>query len=288
MIHVPPLPESIRRGDWAHHDSAAYFSGVFSRHVKGLHVVTQEKGEIQQYLFTGSLLNLNGTCFWMTAGHVVDNLREIVMADSVLEGAQILDGYPKEGANAVPLPLSELELLSCDEDGFDLGCIPMPNWFAQTLDTNPYTKMLDPSAWNGHAKANAEAFYLVGMPSEWNDFREELTPGKTYASVNAIVACVPIRLTPDRPEDKHGTFWGKKDVVYAEVLECQHDDGRGLESLNGTSGGLIFGVRRMNGGLRYWLYGVQSSWLPKRRILRATDIGVLDGIVKRERADAAK
>lgn len=287
MEHKHRLPRSIERGEWESHQTTAYLSHVFSRHVKGLHVVTAREGKLQQYLFTGSLFYLRRTCFWMTAGHVLYELNKIVIDNIAFRRAQILDGYPKEGASAVTLPLTELKLLWCDEDGFDLGCIPMPPWFAQTLNANPYTTMLDPSVWKGRSEANAEAFYLVGMPTEWNDFREEPMPGKTYASVNAIVACVPIWLTPDRPEDKPGTFWGKKDAVYANVLECRHDDGRELGNLKGTSGGMIFGVRRENGGLRYWLYGIQSSWLPKKRILRATDIGVLDGIVKRQRPGVA-
>ena len=44
--------------------------------------------------------------------------------------------------------------------------------------------------------------------------------------------------------------------------------GAGVTSIKGMSGGPVFALQHVaNGKLRYWLVGVQSSWLPDKRIV---------------------
>ena len=57
--------------------------------------------------------------------------------------------------------------------------------------------------------------------------------------------------------------------------------GVSLDSVVGMSGGPIFGFRKNDDGhLGYWPVAVQSSWLPKSRIVRATSIPLLASLVE--------
>ena len=56
----------------------------------------------------------------------------------------------------------------------------------------------------------------------------------------------------------------------------QNDRGIPLVDLDGISGGPIFGVKLLPGHEMEWrLFGIQSAWLPFKRILRGVGTGTM-------------
>ncbi len=212
--------------------------------------------------------------FWVTAGHVVQEMEKLKeLATTRFVGAQWLDHHPKEEAEAAPTSLEHLDMTRIEEHGTDFGLVKIPEFDCRILCGNPEIEPLNSNAWRGRESAAPEAFFVVGSPKEWSGFKDTPSRSGVNASVDAILAPVQIEPIQDRRGATPKGFWGCPNSIYARVLSCEHDDGRRLESIVGTSGGAIFGVKPdATNRFRYWWYGVQSSWLPNERILRATRI----------------
>lgn len=262
---------------WSSREVCAYLSHVFARHMLSMYVVSVvKKRKIEKNIYSGILYSELGANLWITAGHVIQELEDHrVSADRKIVGVSWVDNCPVGCESGIPLAcdIGQLSMHFINDPDFDWGSVKIPDFNVRQLAASGAMVPVTSSMWTGREEANPEAYYLVGIPTEWIGGENLRVPGGVNAKATPTLACVPLRMIDDRQEATPEGFWKCDHGFYAEVLPCMDEQGAELASIRGTSGGPIIGLRReADGNIRYWLFGIQSRWLPQSQILRATRI----------------
>jgi hypothetical protein len=150
-------------GWWAEKCVCEQFAQFFSQYLLGLHVVIRRHGNTYQLFYTGFALFHCGRLVWVTAGHVLTELHEL-LADSAVEigGAGWMDGCEIPGAQSIPVgDLRTLAMFNAEPSGFDFGIASLDR-AAMTLLGTQKLQILTELCWRNHETANVEGFYLVG------------------------------------------------------------------------------------------------------------------------------
>ena len=89
---------------WQMEFACRALSHCFDRHIVGLSVGLGKGGKIVEEVFTGFLLLHENRLMWCTAGHVIDQLGEILETRPP-EEVQLhwMDGMPINGASSFPV-----------------------------------------------------------------------------------------------------------------------------------------------------------------------------------------
>lgn len=275
---------------WKIEGVARTLAKCFAEHLVALEVAFLVDGKPGYDVYTGFMLRLGSIDLWVTAGHVIDRIRELLANSKVsIVRAGLLDGYDSDDAAAIPVHLESLPLFSAEPD-LDFGVAFLREAYVAPIVANPRFRLLTPVVWHNHDKAEPEGYYIVGMPEEWVDVRDVGTrPGKVLRKATMGIACVPVeRIEPTTGEEPQ-EFWHHAGAFYGRLLPIRSDDGTPLESVLGMSGGPVFSIERTKDDqFRYYLYGIQSAWLPSSRIIRATPIAHVADLVHEGMAHASR
>ncbi|MCJ7543357.1 MAG: hypothetical protein MUP47_02135 [Phycisphaerae bacterium] len=266
---------------WKDQRVAVQLSHCFADHVLGLGVGFTVDGKPAYDWLTGFLLQLGDLVFWVTAGHVIDRIQELLAHPRVkLHAASFNDDFPHPSASNVPVPLGDLAIYR--DKAVDFGAVFLRPGYATPLLANSSIKPLTPEIWHAHEKAKPDGYYLVGIPSQWCEVEEIARSDKGVLVVDrARLVCAPVeRIDPEDCREGDG-FWGDPKAFYGKVLYVWKSRAEKLDDIAGMSGGPILSIERtQQSRLKYRLFGVQSVWLPGRRILRAEPISRVVDIIK--------
>jgi len=260
----------------------------FAEHLVALEVAYLSDGRPAHAVFTGFLLRLALLDLWVTAGHVIETIRELLEHPRVrIIRAGLLDGYQQEGATTIPVPLADLPLFSTGAP-LDFGTIALRKAYVAPIIGNPRFRPLTPVVWKNHDRAQAEGFYIVGMPAKWVEVREiGARPGEVLRKATMSIACIPVERIQPNSEAEPKDFWSHEGAFYGRLLPVAYDDGTPLDDIAGMSGGPVFSIERTDEGqFRYYLFGIQSAWLPASRIIRAAPIAQVADLIRRGMAYA--
>jgi hypothetical protein len=225
----------------------------FHKHLVPILFTVQETGVSRQFIITAFVLSIDNHWFLVTAGHCFREIETLkangakiiscALIDKTGDGAKFVDNIPFAYENAFPAYLSkELE--------YDYGVIALSGYYRQLLEANNI-KPLTEEVWD--LQPDKFDFYkLIGIPYELL----EITPDY----INLTSALFDVEPLNDLP---NGVAIPSSPQFIGKITL-----GGGIQNIEGTSGGPIFGFHENPPGiLKYWLVALQSRWLPTSQIV---------------------
>lgn len=222
--------------------------------------------------YNGTLINITGKICFLTAGHVLADLKEKLDDDRIeVIDVVLADTFAKDRASDKPVPFDvrneHFYIVDDKEQGLDFGAIPLRPYYINLLARNG-TIALDEERWIHQHGVHFDGYAMLGLP-------QELTSPVVDASGNGAVSPTMFWVVrhetppPDTPQTTHPRFVG-------EIAE-----GLSVTDIRGMSGGPIFGFRiEGENAVRYWVVALQSTWLPTRRIVFGCPLPTLAPLLK--------
>jgi hypothetical protein len=230
-------------------------------------------GEDKKFAFSGFVIEIYGVWCLVTAGHVIhlmDALRS--RSDTKLLRCSLVDYFNPiaKVREPTPFPFADLHHIDMDKDGVDVGLIPLPDFFRDSLRSNGIIP-LPVGAWMGSQPPKCDEYALLGIP-EHDIIQIEATAarGPGLRAKLSLVGLDPQPVPPDKIVSPVPRFC-------ANLL-----DGGELRSVKGMSGGPIVGIRKKEGGAEYACIAIQGSWDPEARQVFGTPMAIIVAAVKSE------
>jgi hypothetical protein len=261
---------------WRSIEASEDMARCLRRHLLGLWIRGKVQGDMEHEFFTGFLLDYRDTLLWITAGHVIDRINEILSNQSVkIGGIQWVDQCNIPNAGSIPIshPLCRY---SATEIGIDFGAIKVQGLEADIIRASDENKPLTEQVWRGLDRAHPEGYYVFGYPKQgFETDRGVDANGREWGIIEAKLACLPVERIEfeDRYQFRGSAqWWNKRDSFFGQIRPFTDDAIGQIEEIEWMSGAPVFSVEREPGGIRYRLVGIQSSWVKKVRQIRAEPI----------------
>lgn len=269
--------------EWYHPEVAAILMKQFKKHMLGLYIALRKDNtsEFRQIIYTGFILNYKNIPFWVSAGHVINNIIEIFEKYKDYENVKSwADDYFIKGAESVPASFERKDIFSTFKKGNDpdFGAIRIPNFDAYALFKNENLMPIDENIWYKHEKATPAGYYIFWYPE---DLQEPASVQKSKELKTHILkysyVCIPVKkIEYDSPEVNKLIFNNPNDFYGKIMLPLGGD---GPTSIKGMSGSPIFSIERNEDNLIYRLYGILKSWDKTKSIIRAEHIRKIIDII---------
>ena len=207
----------------------------------------------------------------VTAGHVIDRINVALHCPNTRIGRITLADFFNVNAKIrepTPFPYQEDNAFRMDQDGVDVGLVPLGVFYRESLKSNGVIPM-PIGGWNEDGPHQCDAYALVGLPEERiTKIAPTAMRGSGITVQLTAVGLEPVAVPSDTGVSRFPRF--------AAVLS----DGE-LCSPVGMSGGPILGMRRTEGGNgQYTCIAIQGSWDRERRMVFGTPIAIVVGPIK--------
>lgn len=208
-------------------------------------------------VFSGFIIEIAGEWFYVTAGHILRDIRTALEAGSTFDVWRLGDQMAGNKFNNTAIPysfqLKDWVILEDSKLGFDYAAVHLAGLFRQQLEVGGVVAIAS-NAWSDHV-TDHDHWALVGIPSETVSY-----DGKTVITARVVMALlVPANAPASAGEKAQNQF-------YAKLADGSE---RFVKDVDGMSGGPIFTLKKVDGAWKYSVIGVQSAWYPTTRILVA-------------------
>jgi hypothetical protein len=231
----------------------------------------REEGEEQIDCFSGFVLVVSDSWFYVTAGHILEGLNERVERREIrINKCRLADyfGPTPTLREAVPFDLEGAEkwFLHRPDLGLDFALIHLRPFFRDSLTSNKVIPMNEAN-WSGGADEQHIGFAMVGIPSQLSvptpqsadEIGLDLAPTLIWIR---RPSALPENMIPPAPE----WFVGQVNV--------------GID-IKGMSGAPIFGFSRTEpGDFSYRVVAVQSYWYPGPQIILGCPVRTFMALVQ--------
>jgi len=251
------LDKKLKTEDiWRTRRAADLLSKWFDRHILPLFMAYRIGSETLQENYTGFLLRHKGVLYWITAGHIVDQIRKRISDPDVqIRKKRWMDRCGLYQAEMLPALFDPDMMFSVVDDRMDVGAIKISYIEENSLSSNNPLVIMDENAWLRVNAPNPQGFYLIGYPTMLNTSIEtELSKNRTHYYFNAPLQLLPIESLEDNQTEFHGRI--------LPFLEEAYDI---FDDIDGMSGGPVFSLEDFGGAWKYRLIAVQSAWNRVRR-----------------------
>jgi len=261
---------------WKSEEEARTLNLWFKKHIIALHIGYILEDKPCNFYASGFLLLYQKRCMWITAGHVLESIDELFQNRKYdIRRTEWIDNneinLPSE-CNAIPFDYLQTRKFCINNDTMDLGVIRLEGNYLELIVRNHSNRWLNEEAWRDNTLSNSEGFFLVGYPTETMVCENVSKSDGDYSTSNITCISNPVERIA-RKESDENEFWNYPGWFYGKALPITKDDGTELNNIEGMSGGPILGIERTpDEKVIYKLFGIQSSWLQKSKILRATPI----------------
>ena len=280
-IKLADLPD-----DWWQQLSACEtLADWFGRHLVGLYFSIKSRGTKQQGAYTGFVLFYDENLLWITAGHVVEEIRQLLSNPEIdVEVMRWLDGCEISGAESIPVHHRNLDMFSGLQYGVDFGAIRIIGLDAQTILNNNRTQVITELIWKNMHLAKPEGYYILGYPQEWTEHYDvQLSDNQIFNLLRMKLACLPVRQIEYRGDIWNKEFWNDPKAFYGQIIPFAEGSEFQPISVKGMSGGPLFSVERdPSGRIGYRLYGIQRSEDKDERLIRVEPLHKILGLIKPE------
>jgi hypothetical protein len=229
--------------------------------------------ERKLFIFSGFLIEAGGLWFYVTAGHIIRDVRKSIELGGKFDLWRLDDQSAGHRFGDVAIPYGfELDRWLVIEDsqvGLDYAVVALNPIYCRQLQAGGCVA-IGKSAWGNHAELH-EFWALVGIPSE-----SVIYDNRTMISGRIVV--MPLEQA-DPPETARCSVDNK---FFARIRDLG-----AVKDIDGMSGGPVFSLAKVDGSWRYKVIGVQSSWYERARIVAACPIESL-GIELERLVDQAK
>lgn len=272
--------EASKREWWSRQDIFHDISAGLRKHLVGLLVIHRHEGEYKHSVASGILIEHSGMKLWVTAGHVLEELTQALKSCPASEfDARWIDNYLDAAQAMIPLSLSDLHCVWTNEKEQDFGAVSLTNNQVQLLTADNRSTFLNPMSWARNSEFQPDTYIMAGFPMERSAIEKITAIGTDdlvdlkFEAMTAAVEPLDVATLHDDHE-----FFRYPDAFYGKLAGFKEQQDIG--SIEGMSGGPIFGISRERDRVRYRLFAIQGSWLPRRGVIRATRIEQFDSAMR--------
>jgi hypothetical protein len=210
-------------------------------------------------VFSGIVMSFRGTWYCATAGHCIQHFRDMYdREDLEIQHMFLADHFGRNATSFTghPFNLKErddktITMIDDAGKGLDFGMIQLNSLEVQGMVKNGIVAITE-NRWMPQNKVVFERFFLLGSPAETASVIDSM--GTYLANPKTVFFNV-------YPIDEHASI-----VPEIPWLSFKIPDHVPLESIEGMSGGPIFGACLEGSGYRYWIVALQSRWNEQTRI----------------------
>lgn len=268
-LSIADLPDDW----WKELHTCEILASEFNNHLLPLLIRGSINGERIVENYSGFPISYQGQFFWVTAGHVIKKIDDLLNLDSFeCEEMKWLDGFDNPNAASVTIINHDLDKFWIFNEDLDFGLIRIPSNEARLLIKNDALVIMDEQIWKHLELANPIGFYLVGFPQEWSNIEQKLiSKTQTKFSFSARIACLPLRkISRSELPITLKNSWNDEKAFYGRILEFEEGEQFQPYSIKGMSGGPILSIELdKNEQFKYRLFGIQSKWGEQSRIICA-------------------
>jgi hypothetical protein len=226
----------------------------------------EQVGDEQRFAYSAFVIEIYGVWCLVTAGHVLQNMEAACSHPKMkMVRCSLADYFNPVAAvkKPTPFPFQESHRLHMDQDGVDVGVIPLTDFYRDSLKSNGIVP-IPVSSWRGYFPPKCDEYTLLGLPEEGIS---QIPSSATHeGGIRARLMLIGLEPKPV-PEDK---IVSKIPRFCAALL-----DGGPLKSVKGMSGGPIIGIRANNGKGEYACIAVQGSWDKDMRMVFGTPMALI-------------
>ncbi|GJL95218.1 MAG: hypothetical protein DHS20C05_16230 [Hyphococcus sp.] len=213
----------------------------------------------ERIFLSATLIDLNGVLFLLTAGHCLEEVREVAESGLEISSSQIIDTFGDQIKVNLPIPFhlnpDSFLFVHDDEYGLDFGLIPVRPIFEKLLLANG-VEILTEERWIKQPQLSFDFFAVLGLPDEFN----KIDHNGTTRHETTLLFLEEVKKPPaDLADKKYERFFGT------------FEDLGDIKSLKGMSGGPIIGFKRGE-KMQYWLVGIQSGCRKHKNLIFGTKI----------------
>lgn len=204
------------------------------------------------------VVEIEGLWFLCTAGHVINGLKAAQENGIALTEFRLQDKLAgNDHPFGVPYAFDLGDWMVIDDDaiGVDFAAEPLSALFVANLRVGG-VKAIEEMAWGPPPLDLYKPWLLAGIPSETH----------THVGNKHIVKLTIVPLQPSAAPPSSAPL-ATTEKVFGKLVERPDIDGASVNDIDGMSGAPVFGIKEVDGVLRYWLIGVQSSWYPTSRVV---------------------
>jgi hypothetical protein len=256
----------------------------FCRHLIGLCITFAREGDRAELrparfkAYAGTLIRIRDAFCFLTAGHILREVEQALQSDRVeIRTAVLADTFGRGRFNGHPIPFdlknARILYVDDDEDGLDFGVILLEPHYVRLLARNGIVA-LEEKNWLHQSSVAFDGYAMLGLPAE---FTSEFVSATGNAVVSPTMFAVQrLAVAPS----------GSKTTRYARFVG-QVDPALGLKSIEGMSGGPIFGFTLDERLPRYWVVALQSSWNRTQGTVFGCFVPILASLMTEWTSDAA-
>jgi hypothetical protein len=203
------------------------------------------------------VIEAEGQWLLVTAGHVINDMKKASQRGYELTEATLHDklaGHQFKFGLPFALEIDEWVVIEDDSDGADYAALILSPLTVQGLFVGG-VRPIDQGAWSDDKFESFQHWLLVGIPAE------------THEVSNGQLVLKPTLMVLKPTEQPSEILNLRSEKVFGRLITRPEQDQVVVSDIGGMSGGPVFGLRVVEGKLRYWLFGVQSSWLPQARVV---------------------
>ena len=227
-------------------------------------------GPEQGFSASGFVIELDGTWYFITAGHVLgESIGDHIASGRVkLNHCSLADYFGRNAKNYHPTVISYDAAPKFHVDdwalGLDIGVLQLRPLYVEGLKSNGVVAIPEAQWLEGDA-TNEQRFAILGLPDE------EKTPHSGDPVAGYVRPCIagvtPCGLPENAAPPTNSIFVGR--------LNSGEPD-----SMVGFSGGPIFRLRQEQGGLRCWLHALQSRWRQSERVVMGCPMTIVARLIR--------
>ncbi len=207
------------------------------------------------HVFSGFVIAVRGEWFYMTAGHILRDVRIALEGNSTFDIWRFGDQTAGNKFRDTAIPYAfDIEQWLVPEDadaGLDYAAVHIGGLYRKQLEAGGVVA-LDRNAWGDHLSEHNH-WVLAGIPKETVSY-----DGKTVISAKFVMA--PLTSTDAPPLIEHRT----ENKFFARLTD---DSEYFVSDIDGMSGGPVFMLRLDDDTWKYKVIGVQSGWYQSRRVV---------------------
>lgn len=231
--------------------------------------------EATTHVFTAFVIEAAGQWFLITAGHVINGIKDAQAAGYLVDWFRLGDkaaGSKWDFGVPIPFEIAEWVVLEGDPGGTDYAAWPIPDLIVQQLRAGG-VKALGEHTWlEPIHEAERPHWVLAGIPKE-----NVITRGSKIAFRGVLIPLIPTAAPPEATTVERRTF--------AQIKPPDDPSSVTTTDIDGMSGGPIFAVRMENHPeeikVNYGVIGIQSGWLAPQRIISFCSLAEFAEGVKR-------
>lgn len=240
------------------------FMRCMSKHLVVLSFVVQRFKEgkptkLDGFHLSGWIINLHDHIFWATASHSLKLIdKEIEKGNMEIDSVRFVDCFGAEAKDDTSIPFHYEPgcgiFREGDEPGYDAALIPVDYLTMRGFLYNK-VKAVGRANWIHQTGMQFDHYKMLGIPAHLTQFsvskRGEISTGIRPVMI-AIDAVDRATIKNPPPED---WFVGR---IHEDVE---------IESIEGMSGGPIYGFRKTDENWFYHVVALQSRWREEERII---------------------